>query len=569
MGGLDGQLWPPAMRGHGLHTKAPMTLKPSGVATSANEVPEADIGRVRRIFDDDLVGRPHCSINTPREDAKQFRSGDKHGVVCEGIVELYELLWRWGHRADGCSSFVKNFGFALPDTIIVVKGKPYAWYFISKKDGRLLRKSGQHLSALAIERKLCRDGMEGQVCGVWLPAASQFPEARCHDPTVQFMSDGGLGGLLGSLRPSHNGVIQTFVEPPGISNHLARTVTYRQRTSMQVRTNRSVLNSASRNMFDRAATFEGWEGLSASSSHYVSHKHPHMEELILAVGENLNRRIEEENMRQMLFLADDQHVALHFKVAKDGTLFFIFGSVVSEREVILQTREKLIMGDRVMTEELPGARLLRGGARAQHIPYEVRHDMSRWYPSQRSEESSYGCDFSEETLLAEVLAEEMDLPGAGPPAGGLPPIPTLRQQPLLGQEQPPPPPGPFSARGRAPPEEGAPRRGGPLSARASSLGRRTGSELPSGTLPRMAYPHPALPEAPFRVHNVGDQNLETRRYETIAAQAIMTHGQLKRRLISPTGTSDPAPARSGGRYDPSREEETPVQQDYDIDDNLS
>ncbi|CAK0821260.1 unnamed protein product [Prorocentrum cordatum] len=316
-----------------------------------------------------FVQNPQCPIKLrrPREDAKQFRSGDKHSVPCECVVELYELLWRWGHRS-GSSSFLANFGFAIPDTIVIVHGKPYAWYFISKKDGRLLRKSGQHLTVSAIEKKLCRDGPEGHVAGVWLPAASQFPEARCHDSTAQFLGEGGLGALLGGLRPSHNGIIQSFVEPPGISNLLARTVTYKQRTSLQVRTNRSVLNSAGRNMFDRAATFEGWEGLSASSSHYVSHKHPHMEELILAVGESFNKRIEEENMRQMLFIADDQHVALHFKVARDGMLFFIFGSVVAEKEVILQTREKLIMGDRVMTEDRAPRRTApsRGLAGAAH-----------------------------------------------------------------------------------------------------------------------------------------------------------------------------------------------------------
>ncbi|CAK0802129.1 unnamed protein product, partial [Prorocentrum cordatum] len=177
MGAPDGHPWPPAKRGFGSHTKAPpMTLRPPGVAAgAAGEVAEADIERVRRVYDHDLAGRPHCSVSTPREDAKQFRSGDKHSVPCECVVELYELLWRWGHRS-GSSSFLANFGFAIPDTIVIVHGKPYAWYFISKKDGRLLRKSGQHLTVSAIEKKLCRDGPEGHVAGVWLPAASQFPE---------------------------------------------------------------------------------------------------------------------------------------------------------------------------------------------------------------------------------------------------------------------------------------------------------------------------------------------------------------------------------------------------------
>eukprot|EP00438_Fugacium_kawagutii_P031219 Skav220814 [mRNA] locus=scaffold150:526618:534315:+ [translate_table: standard] len=113
-------------------------------------------------------------------------------------------------------------------------------------------------------------------------------------------------------------------------------VEFRRQTSLYLRTNRSLL-AAGGNMFDRCATFEGWEGLSSVSSRYRNHRHPHMEDVILAASETLNRRIEQERVRQMLFLGPHQHVALHFKVAADG--------------VILQTRFHLIMADPCMTEE--------------------------------------------------------------------------------------------------------------------------------------------------------------------------------------------------------------------------
>merc|ERR1719221_848663 len=123
--------------------------------------------------------------------------------------------------------------------------------------------------------------------------------------------------------------------------------------------------------FYRAATFEGWEGLSSTASRYRNHKHPHMEELILAVGETLNKRIEQERVRQMLFLTPSQHIALHFKVTKDNTLFFIYASIVPEKEVILQTRPQLLMGDPCMTDVLPGVALLTGGTDRKAAPYEL------------------------------------------------------------------------------------------------------------------------------------------------------------------------------------------------------
>jgi len=94
-----------------------------------------------------------------------------------------------------------------------------------------------------------------------------------------------------------------------------------------------------------------------------------MEEMILAAGDALNGQIEQERVRQMLFLSPTQHVALHFKVTKDHQLFFIYASVVSEKDVILQTRPQLLMGDPCMTDPLPGAALLPGGTDMKAIPW--------------------------------------------------------------------------------------------------------------------------------------------------------------------------------------------------------
>merc|ERR1719502_2668902 len=327
---------------------------------------------IRNVFDEDCGGKRFNSIASPREDAQMFRNTERHSIPCECIVELYELLWRWGHRNTNRPGFAQNFGFTIPDTIVIVRGKPYAWYFVSRKDGSLLRKADGNLTTGAVEKKLCRPRKEGEspIAATWLPMASQFPEARCHTPYAEFLSVSGCRHFLSGLRGSHSGILQAFVEPHGVSNFLVRTVQYREQTSLCVRTNRAVLGTNIKgNPFDRAATFEGWPGLSSTSSRYRSHKHPHMEEMIRAAGSTLNQRIEQERVRQMLFLGPTQHVALHFKVTKEHELFFIYASVVPEKDVILQTRLQLLMGDPVMTEELPGAALLPGGTDMKAIAY--------------------------------------------------------------------------------------------------------------------------------------------------------------------------------------------------------
>lgn len=410
-----------------------------------------------------------------------FRNSEKHAIPCECIVELYELLWRWGHRNIDRPGFAQNFGFAIPDTIVIVKGRAYAWYFISKKDGALLRKSDQNLSLGLVEKRLCRDRSDGentQIAATWYPMASQFPEARCHVPNAEFLSVTACRHFLSSMRSSHSGILQAFVEPHGVSNFLVRTVQFREQTSLCVRTNRSLLNQGGKgNPFDRAATFEGWPGLSSTSSRYRSHKHPHMEELIHAAGETLNWRIEQERVRQMLFLGPTQHVALHFKVTKEHLLFFIYASVVSEKEVILQTRPQLLMGDPCMTEALPGAALLPGGTDVKAIPYKGPSPRRREVSGvelKDDDEEGVGSTLTQRLEALQVGSSSVDR------SGSLPPLRSAR-----GMSQ-------YSDEERRPPRQRY---------RSASEKRRAEQQIDiSAYIPRMEYARPFVPEAPYLIH---------------------------------------------------------------------
>ena len=72
---------------------------------------------------------------------------------CECIVEMYELLWRWGNLDRFKNrNFYARFGFTIPSSIVFVRGRPYAWYFVSKKDGALLRKKAESLTISNIEK---------------------------------------------------------------------------------------------------------------------------------------------------------------------------------------------------------------------------------------------------------------------------------------------------------------------------------------------------------------------------------------------------------------------------------
>uniref|UniRef100_A0A7S4LQN5 Uncharacterized protein n=1 Tax=Oxyrrhis marina TaxID=2969 RepID=A0A7S4LQN5_OXYMA len=333
-----------------------------------------EMGHVRQVLDSardtKYVGGHAGAVTTPREDARKFRCPDQLAETCECIVEMYELLWRWGNLDRKNRNFYRRFGFVIPDSIVMVKGKPYAWYFMSKKDGALLRKKSESLEISVIEKAFTdmaesakNKGNTSGIVAVWIPMTSQFPEDRCPMRYAEYMSLTDVRNFLKSgLNATRSGLLQAFVAPHGISNLLIRTVQFHDKVSLALRTNRYLLSQTSIPIFKRAATFDGWQGLSGVMYKYVNKRAgDDIEERIIGAANSLFARIQQERVRQMHFLAPNQYIALHFKVDADHVPHFIFASIIPEEEVILQTKEKLIMEDEVVTGPIPHADLIPGG----------------------------------------------------------------------------------------------------------------------------------------------------------------------------------------------------------------
>lgn len=462
--------------------RAPPSVNSASFATYEME-------HVRRVLDEGTLRQKSLegAITTPREDAKMFRSPDQYAITCECIVEMYELLWRWGNLDRKNRNFYRRFGFKIPDSMVIVKGKPYAWYFMSKKDGSLLRKKPENLTTGFIERKLCyeRRPDEVDIAAVWIPMSSQFGDDRCADSSVQFLSVDSTRTFLTSMSAGHSGVLQAFVQPHGISNFNIRAVQFHDKVSLAVRTNRNLLSQDKVNIFKRCATFEGWPGLSAVTYNYKSHKHKDMGSHVLGVAEALTKRITQERVRQMHFLAPNQYVALHFKVTQDDELHFIYASIIPERDVIIQTRHQLLMEDPCMTDVVPGALLIPGGTNRKMRPF-----MPPKPPSPRT-------DQEDEAL------EVPPRPHSTPPTAGAQPPMTQRG----------------SARGsgpRLPPLATIP--SGivvdvdrlPLTERR--MFRRRNPKL-DAFIPQMGAPPPSVPAAPYSLNVLPHANEEAGRFE--------------------------------------------------------
>lgn len=196
---------------------------------------------------------------------------------------------------------------------------------MSSEDGSLLRRSKANLNFSLVAKRFCRESAEAEtaICATWIPRASPYPDGRCRMPDVEFLTVDNCRKFLADMKDTYSGILQAFVEPLGVSNSLIRTFFCQDIVQIRVCTNRMALSDNAK-PFDRCATFEGWPSVHVFST---LQQDPHMPDDVLAASRRLNELIRTKRVKQMHLLDTTQHIALHFKRAKDCQLFFVYASV--------------------------------------------------------------------------------------------------------------------------------------------------------------------------------------------------------------------------------------------------
>jgi hypothetical protein len=166
----------------------------------------------------------------------------------------------------------------------------------------------------------------------------------------------------------------------------------------------------------------------------------------------------------MHFLAPNQYIALHFKVTGDGTLYFIYASIVPEREVIIQTKNELLMEDACMIDEIPGQPLIRGGTERKMRAFPP---VARRRSDTEDEDDQTTQMQGESRGLPDINAGRKSSRGAGRPPS-LPPA-----------------------------ERRTPRKKSPLDM----------------FIPQVGYGPPKVPDAPYSANHVPHHNEEAGRFE--------------------------------------------------------
>ena len=93
-------------------------------------------------------------------------------VEGDGILEsFYYLLW----RKD--SPYIGELNIKLPDTIILKRGRPMAWYFTDKK-GEVLKKKLANITYENIVKKFCKGVKKGEIAGYFIKVDEEKKLAR-------------------------------------------------------------------------------------------------------------------------------------------------------------------------------------------------------------------------------------------------------------------------------------------------------------------------------------------------------------------------------------------------------
>jgi len=175
--------------------KSQSTRKKSAQPREGENTENAVDKHMRTVCDEQYLKPVMGCVTTPREDARKLSAWctvRDLSIDCECIVEMYELLWRWGNLDRFKNrNFFARFGFTIPESMVFVRGRPYAWYFMSKKDGSLLRKKADSLTLDKIQNRLCYErniAVEGEICATWIPMSSQFSDERCGSLKALFLT---------------------------------------------------------------------------------------------------------------------------------------------------------------------------------------------------------------------------------------------------------------------------------------------------------------------------------------------------------------------------------------------
>eukprot|EP00750_Incisomonas_marina_P027143 INCI6144.1.p1 GENE.INCI6144.1~~INCI6144.1.p1 ORF type:complete len:687 (+),score=132.26 INCI6144.1:298-2358(+) len=167
----------------------------------------------------------------------------------DGVVQnLFNYLWCKDEQNCGPS-------INIPDTIVYMYCQPAYWYFTSVK-GQIMRKNRHNLTAKNIEEVFLKKApVATEIVAYFISQAS----GKSQESVIEYFSAKTLHDFLHNRPKVQNGILQRFIQPKGVKNHMVRSIWSPKVCLLERRMNIRKLHDKRFSLYERAVTFEGNE----------------------------------------------------------------------------------------------------------------------------------------------------------------------------------------------------------------------------------------------------------------------------------------------------------------------
>ena len=226
------------------------------------------------------------------------------------------VLLHWLHVKDEL-----GYGptICLPDTVVYKLGQPVHWYFTSKIDNKIKKKSKQKLVNVQIEETFNRCGAGCDIVAYYISEVAQ--EHGCVSATnIEYFNRRELHEFLYTRWKDNDGLLQRFVEPKGSSNAVIRAIWSPKVCLLERRVNIKQLNDQRYGVYERAVTYEGPEYFSTA----VPLRGSILPSQIQRICENLVMHISEVSFQKYRV----GRMVANFKVDSKDRVWFLWSSSI-------------------------------------------------------------------------------------------------------------------------------------------------------------------------------------------------------------------------------------------------
>jgi hypothetical protein len=180
----------------------------------------------------------------------------------DGLVgNLFHYLWTTDDLGGGPR-------VSVPPTVVYRGSQPVAWYFTSRKSGRIKRKHRANLTAAHIEHSFTKKKATTDIVAYFL----YLPKSESASPAIEYFDAEALREFLykrpeipNSSCPQSAGILQHFSLPKGARNSTLRAIWSPKLCLLERRVNVHAIHDARFSVYERGVTFEEGGGTEALS----------------------------------------------------------------------------------------------------------------------------------------------------------------------------------------------------------------------------------------------------------------------------------------------------------------